>query len=506
MRKILIFNILVIGILTNVTSQTNLESLKNPYRGFRHELILLVQPDGSVVDAWSRNAIDVQSYINGKNSHFGSSDKHVRLCQTYIYLTDFTGRSISTEALNTIQGIFDVFKTNNLQMLLRWVYDYGGPDATNSGISNVTFEDITTHLNQLAPIAKANDGVICNMNGGLLGIWGEWHSRSTELIADADGIDNMFKEVLEDHLPEYMQTQVRVPTYKTTRNLPQKLIDRIGFHNDFFTAGEHHKASGNDYIPGDNWYQITKEQSPYVIVDGEMPYEGDTEWHIKFAIDIYKTLKIFKEHHYTSFSLAHSYLLNTGAWRNVTLDKVKMLSESGGIRYHEDYFKENGEAVDRTMYEFVRDHFGYRLYADTEATTVTQNGGNISYSVVIKNYGFSRPYTNNAIKMVVLDSENNIIKIANNDTNMLEWQPVNPSGDQSITLKHTIDGNINLDKSITSRTYKIGFYMPSKSVGFENNPEFAIKLANRSGVEKLTVSGKEIFVVKTFSLIATKQQ
>lgn len=471
-----------------------LQALKNPYRGFRYETIFLVQPDGRVVNAWDRSeVINVQEKIDLLKASFGSTDEHIRLSQLYIYLTDFVGGDISPAALATIQSIFDTYKVNNLQALLRWVYDYDGtPDSKNTGISNVSLPDIKRHLEQLTPIVRNTDGVISHMNGGVLGLWGEWHNRSLSLLSDQAKLDEMFTEILDNHLPSYMSTQVRLATFKANRTLPANMLERIGFHNDFFTAASHPLALGNDYVPGTKLYQTVKAQSPYAVVDGEMPYDGTTEWHMTYAIDPYETLKIFNEHHYNSFSVVHSYENNINQWKNIILDKAKLSTDAGGIRFHQNYFTENGTDTDRTMYEFVRDHLGYRLYADVKSSTASQKGNVISYAVDMYNYGFSRPYTNNAIKVVLLDSANNIVSQAENMTDMRQWQPFDPKGDPMVTLAHTLKGKMNVP-DIQLKTFKLGLYMPSKSIGFEENHEFSIKLANKNNRLK-TLSGQEIFV------------
>jgi hypothetical protein len=75
---------------------------------------------------------------------------------------------------------------------------------------------------------------------------------------------------------------------------------RIGYANDYFTAGEHPLAPGNDFVPNtDDYKQITEEvKVNNFYMSGEIPYNEDTEWGLAELISPIKSLRILREHLY----------------------------------------------------------------------------------------------------------------------------------------------------------------------------------------------------------------
>jgi hypothetical protein len=99
---------------------------------------------------------------------------------------------------------------------------------------------------------------------------------------------------------------MRYPNHKKALTLEQEEYrGRIGYANDYFTAGEHSHAPGNDFVPNtDDYKQITEEvKANNFYMSGEIPYDEDTEWGLSALITPMKSLRILREHRYSAFDV-----------------------------------------------------------------------------------------------------------------------------------------------------------------------------------------------------------
>ena len=380
--------------------------LRNPERGLRIET-LIAEPLGAQVLGPAHHLKD--KFTSGYSDQWWLLDAQryeshgLTLAQTYCYLDAFVGKVISEEKLALLQRSFDNLRENGLKAVLRFASE---KDMNRGG--GPTLPNILQHLEQLAPIIRQNADVIFVMQAGFVGAWGEWHSSSHGLENDHAALASIIAGVL-DALPVDRMTQVRVPKYKrwvlsqpilgghqvvnaTTAHTATPAA-RIGFNNDGFLAG--HTCGGtwpetpHFSNPGNPEFDYMTAESPYVSVDGELFWsdQGGKVDGLRAAIRM-------RLHHYSSFSLAHSFSEREGKpysiddWLETGLT-LKQLREAK-LPISDGYFTDAaGNNVPRTQFEYIRDHLGYRLELQRATFPQRVNLGNVlSIEVELINRGF----------------------------------------------------------------------------------------------------------------------
>ena len=469
--------------------------LSNPERGFRFEQIVQV-PD--LNDPWNLNKhFDVDTILSDWENEMDATDGHVRLAQWYIYLSEFKDAPLSSEALDAIQKCFDAFRNKGYKMLLRFTYQAPEAQAPYTNIIP-NASRILEHLDQLKPMIAANVDVIHLYQMGLIGAWGEWHSfGSAYNQADKDNIVSKVLEVL----PSSRQTHMRLISDRAAiRSVPDAIKDkRIGFHNDFFGDRNTYAATSSGYYGG-NDYKIVKDRSHLLMIDGESGWSRDCNsesgciWQVSELFDVYEVLKQFLDHHYTSYSLAHGYYANNAYWKRLLLSKENL--EALNVPYHPEYFNDNkGNLTNRTAYEFIRDHLGYRLYFKPGTESFTQKSNQLSYSIDIQNYGFSALHNPREVHVVLLDADNNLVATDLSSSDPSTWQPYAPGDEKHTTLTHTISGTLTLPEGMTtSSNYRIGVWLADPLL--KNNKKYDIELANRTGMTIIENDNQKINTIK----------
>ena len=324
-------------------------ALANPERGYHLEYAYYANKTlvDKVTDDQTQTSFNIPDLV-GKWGYESSS----RLIQLYIYLKAWSGTDLPQTALDNIQKAFDIVRANGFKAILRFAYN--DSMYTDTGLDKP--QTIRRHLEQLKPLLEANRGLIATIQAGFIGAWGEWHSSS---VTDNDvQIKNDVVNALLEDFPAPYSIQVRELSWKdmlTLRNAAD--YARIGFHSDFFTAGM--DPIDRMSIPGDTYNRV-EEQSPYFYMTGEIPYVED-EYGFVQLMGISKVMTILHDQHFSAFDITQNYELNIQNWK---VQKVyPALLDANGILYDENYFLDGSTVVNRSFYEFVRDHLGYRINA-----------------------------------------------------------------------------------------------------------------------------------------------
>ncbi|MGL5262805.1 MAG: DUF4874 domain-containing protein, partial [Bacteroides sp.] len=355
--------------------------LNNPDRGFHFEIKYNVA-ENSLYDFVCRdNSFSNQKFPNGfiddSNKLWRTGNDAISLSQAYLYLTPWIEEELPSKVLENIQAYFDEYKKKGHKMILRFVYKSSdiAPFVTAAGINR--------HMQQLKPLIDKNKGLIATMQAGFIGQWGEWHSFDTS-ISNKNAVING----LLDIYPEPYCIEIRSLEYKNqiTFTHPEG-ANRVGFHNDYFTVGEHPKSPGSDILPGSAEYNKVADQSPYFYMSGEMPYNEASDWGLKAIISRDKTLKSLRDHHYSAFNITHNNDVNVTDW---TINYVApQLLDSWKINYSPNYFiGEDNKPVKRSFFEFVRDHLGYRLNL-LESSSLTAISSGVDCKIELTNTGFA---------------------------------------------------------------------------------------------------------------------
>lgn len=211
---------------------------------------------GAVVATFSPTDADIPNPERGwyvwASSDFGASldtgaidaayGNGVRLVYAMVNLQAFRTSAISQPYLTALSARLATLRDHGVKAVLRFVYDYteAGNDATAAQISS--------HLQQLAPILGANADVIAVFQAGFIGAWGEWHSSKnsnsygymtnagvTEAIADANRLT--VRDAIFAAVPPGTPIAFRYPG-DLLKWYPQPAQQsRAGLHNDCWLAG-----------------------------------------------------------------------------------------------------------------------------------------------------------------------------------------------------------------------------------------------------------------------------
>lgn len=178
----------------------------------------------------------------------------------------------------------------------------------------------------------------------------------------------------------------------------------------------------------------------------------------------------------TTFSSENGYL-EQGLFGNSAMHQwqarpiTAKWCEENGIPYSENWFKnQNGETVERNVFEFIKDYLGYRITA-TKLVSKEQDG-KLSVSLDIENHGFSAAF-NLKSSLAILDSKGNVVDEISVG-NPAEWHPTDPADySNRKQLTHNLKADLKLPEK--SGEYKIAFKLVSKNgvtARLDNNTEY----------------------------------
>lgn len=447
------------GITPDTTEIKGKKALVNPERGYHLESNYFIH---NLKNPFHPYAYP-KGWIDDQNTRFNSQADGITALQLYIYLTEYVGKDISADAFDNMQLLFDDIKKKGYKVILRFAYD------VDYGSTTAAFSDVFRHLDQLEPFIKKNIGLIAIWQIGFIGAWGEGHS--SPMTTDYVNRSRLTRRILD--IFSDRQTTLRYPSQRNKLDLPAIYIKRMGYNNDYFTASEHPKAPGNDYIFNSPEYEQVKKESPYVQVMGEIPYAEATEWGLHSIISVPNTLKILRDHHYSLFDITQNNELNISHWKKFPLTAEQL--RPWNILFDESYFMEAGKNCSRSAYDFIRDHLGYRFYIDTAATKYVVDGNNIGYSIVIKNTGFSAPHNPRPVYLLLIDDKNKIVQQQQLSDDPRNWQPFDVNTDDYKIMWHQIKGSITLS---AKGSFKIGLWLPDPEAELQYIPSYSIQFAN----------------------------
>jgi hypothetical protein len=472
--------------------------LRNPERGWRLETIIAEPPKIKNLDVHGQAA-----HLKGRifpvyNDHWWLLDAErytafgLTMLQTYCYLDEFAERPISDEKLLLLQSSLDRIRAHGYKTLLRFAYENGtqkkGP----------TVKQLFAHLDQLAPVIRANADIIYVLQAGFVGAWGEWHSSARGIENDHAALADLVERILEILPPDRM-TQVRVPKYKrwalrhedlsncpvvdertAHQNLP---FARIGFHNDGFlarnTCGWTWPEPPCYSNPGNPEFDYMTRESPFVPVDGELFWRD-----IGGVIDGQAAIRRMALHHYGTFSLWHSFSGREGAaysidhWRQAPISSADVMQiNQPGDGYFIDMA---GNPVGRTQFEYVTDHLGYRLeLMQAQYPEIIKRNEPLAVTVVLGNRGFAVCHNPRPVSIALISAAGKVTEFLCTEARPCEWHSFHPGGEAPSRFNHSVAIKTAVLPDLESGYYQIGLWLPDASPRLRLDPRYAIRLANR---------------------------
>lgn len=451
----------------------SISPLSNPDRGYHLECRYFAH---NLENPFTQGEVFPAGFIGDSEETYKSTDGSTKIVQQYIYLTGYARKEIDRQGLDNIQKIFDGLKEKGYKAILRFAYNWWGENQYNANWQNEeeAEEWIYKHIEQLAPVLEKNAGLIAAMQAGFLGRWGEWHNTTLLQGPDAQRAKNGVVNKLLAALPEPYNVEMRYPSHKNSLSLENEAYrnTRLGYCNDFFTAGEHALAENNDFVPGTVDYTQVANEAPGVYISGEIPYPESSEWGLTALISRMGTLKILRDHHYSAFDITQNETLNIASWKKNNVTPRELAANN--ILFDESYFMEDGKSVLRTFYEFVRDHLGYRI--NVKKAELTSSNGTLTYKVDLTNTGFATVLNPKDVYLVLVSEDGSEVKeVKKLDVNPQDWQPYDVVKKDYKALTYTLEGTA--ETTGLAGKYKVGIWMPEVASDLKYNADYAVKFA-----------------------------
>ena len=466
--------------------------LYNPGRGFRLE---------TAVDVLHEKDTPTEE-LNELSAKYVADS--VSLSQSYFYLTYLIGKELSEENFRTMQAYFDELQKQGKKAVLRFAYER---DFMGRSPVGPTGEQILAHLDQLKPFLEKNKDLILVVQAGMIGAWGEWHS-SIQGLENSEETKAAVLEKLLSVVPVERNVQVRLPEFKNLLKDKPELYKRLSFHDDFIVIRPDRWDADMDEGTV-KFDQIVKE-SPYLVVDGELPWGF---WSVGadpdspsagWIIDGMQTARRLFLQHYTSLSIIHNYKEqhpnnrfdeNNPPEYSMIVWKKTMITEDSLRQHHmpvsDSYFqKKDGTKVERNMFDYIRNHLGYRIELQSlQLPNYLQAGKENRLNLNLVNRGFATVFGEHPVYFVLIDDKGKVTEFLTK-ANPLDWQPFQP-GDAAYTpLVHSVNQSIQLQGSMPAGEYRLGLWIPDGSERLKYNPRYALRCANGNTTWWVSEDGK----------------
>lgn len=259
---------------------------------------------------------------------------------------------------------------------------------------------------------------------------------------------------------------------------------RVGFHNDGFLA---HNTCGGTWTepplfsnPGNPEFDYMTAESAWLPVDGELFWSD-----LGNPVDGLRAAMRMRLHHYSSFSLAHSYSGQEGkpysidTWMKTPITKEQVIEAK--LPLSDGYFEDlDGNSVSRTQFDYIRDHLGYRIeLREARFPDSAKLGEPAAVEVDVVNRGFSTFINPRPVYLVLIDRAGSVVYTQRTKANPRDWQPHSPGDPEFEPLTHTVKAHVDIPKNLPNGTCMLGLWMPDESERLHEDARYAVRVANR---------------------------
>ncbi|MGN0556102.1 MAG: DUF4874 domain-containing protein [Candidatus Fimenecus sp.] len=409
---------------------------QNPDRGWRMETYLTLGSNTVMFHAGETplGFLDAQIELY--------RDTPCTLVQVYVYLTEYCKKPLDDTAFAQLNAYLEGLRARHLRAVLRFAYEFDVDRKIGP-----TSHRIYGHLRQIKQWFAENDALVRDtvlvLQAGILGAWGEWHT--------ARHYHNKKKLLLAlcETAPAYLPLQVRMQKFKDCVQNTENAA-RVGYHDDFL-VGAYFKWNTPAGAPDSERFQNFVKESRFTLNDGEMPWGRDKTVHEGF-IDGFEMLTACAEHSLSTLSLTHNYKEENGQfnmvrWQSETLTALR--ASELGCPHTSAYFTQNGQALERTVFDFLTDHLGYQI-AVREIFVGDAADGRQTATVKLSNDGFALPYAFTKLRLHIADALGNVKQF-----NFTDYTPKKLLGGGAGTFSLTDDfGEIcKIGLSLEKETY-----------------------------------------------------
>lgn len=407
---------------TTTTYTPSDQVITNPERGFYHH----------------SGDCDKYEFDDEELAKYRDREK-VSLVFCIFYLAEFKTSPISDAQLALLNRQADAVHAAGMKLIVRFAYtksDALGDDASPYWVDK--------HLDQLKDFFSRNWSVIAVVQSGFVGAWGEGHYTqhygNLGVISDANWADRKaIVAKLLDIVPGNRMVQMRTVKFKRDQRMyganptPDALaytsapVARVGFHNDCFLGSTRDMGTFDDPAAE---YPYLQADTTYVAMGGETCAVNPPRSECPTAL---QELSLF---HYSYLNRDHNPDVLAG-WTACR------------------------ETVERKL--------GYRFTLVSASTAPTVRGGQpLAVKLVIRNDGWSTPFNDRPVKLILRNTQTGAVKKFDVDTDPRRW---------------AAGSTVTVDKPVTiglvaPGTYDLLLHLHDENPGFAWRPEYSIQLAN----------------------------
>ncbi len=444
----------------------------NPERGLHYTFQPPWSPeaqDPSRITAWEESEAAYTLPLDGDRLKHDRLKEGRSVVGVRYNLARFRRSGLADSFLVRLDADFVTARRAGVKLIVRFVYGWYGvrPDAPKA--------IILRHLDQLQPVLERNQDVLCHLDAGFVGAWGEWHdstngllvgSYRSEIGADAREIlDRIFATV-----PRSRMITLRYPTQKSSY-----------FHPDYVPGG---RDIWEDSVPmprPEEAFKGTNESRAGNLNDGLHSNSFDSCYGWEGALDVLARIK-------QRVSTENRYVVQSGemdAGFDKTMEMAsgeRMLAEGRRMRWslltvdtppgeqpinpilarwqHEGRLEE----IERSL--------GYRLrLLESRLPERGLAGGRLWGSLALRNDGFAAPYNPRCVELILRHTQTEAVHIIPLPDDPRRWLPDND--------RHAVALDVRLPNSLTPGRYQVLLNFPDPCPSLHDRPEYSIRLANR---------------------------
>jgi len=300
-----------------------------------------------------------------------------------INLCNYSNTSLSRNALEQLDSIFNTFSRANKQIILRFLYDWEGKALETEPDS---IEQILSHMEQVAPVVNKYESHIFMLQGVFTGNCGEMnqthYGTNENIIQLAEKLSGVISKniFLSVRTPAHLRTITKTGTpLSETEAYDGSLFSRLGLYNDGML--------GNDFDCGtydDTSFANTTDYTEKGTREEEISFQetlcqfvpnGGEAVLVNPFNDLDNAISDLSRMHVSYLSCDHDASV---------LNKWKDAIYTGK---EDDIFNEV------SGYDYIAAHLGYRYVLETsDITTSSFLNSKTILSALIKNTGFSPAY------------------------------------------------------------------------------------------------------------------
>ncbi len=430
--------------------------LDNPDRAYRTHMVMFAKKAAESGDP-------MKYYQEVYDNYYARIKLPCHGCMAYFYLTEYRGMDIPEDAMEAMEMYYQFCEEKDFKVMLRFSYcdDWQKPEL------GADEETIIRHIKQLAPMIARNKKYIHSIEGGFIGSYGEWAPCYQKPEVSYPNITKALMKYLCE--PNGIYLSLRLPEYKNLIEKTHPYYSKIAVHNDSMYGEQDKKGweSGGFQHGTPEWQQLC-EEGAYTPQGGEINCGP-----IMIQRNIWPSgLEVIKEaaHHWqNTMSILHGYYDGKGPvipeenymntmypWHSEPI--TPEILEENQVVYCPSWFKdENGNDVERFAFDFMRDHLGYKVEAQSVAVAgEDEKDSYLSIEFILKNYGFSAAFCMQS-GFAILDSENNVVAdvLAGDPEKWYSHDPENYLDTKVLT--HKVQAVIKTPSQ--SGHYRLAFYL-----------------------------------------------